>query len=930
MTEIILFEKLKRRASSFRESRNSAGEPYFYLEFDARGRALLSVKDRHGGPLRDWDYRYYHGSVRHVLKALERAEDQDLFRVDWEASEGNFYLGAHEDVLWPLLRCERFVDRKGKPIPLREGRGEIWLHIAGEGSLSCRLMLSHEGETITGPRFLSESHVYAGGAVFEVRPVGELFQDLAFFETELPRDDLEKYLSLLFSHFEGVEPRYESYRVEEGEPKHALPSLLFEKVDRDGALSLRVCSTVAGLPPDFFNDYDLSSLAFLNELEKKIVRHDVILQSNDPPLKEVSRLLKKNRKAISAEPDCDFFRDENLFILERELAHRFVSHELGALLGKYAIYGAEHLKSYKVRALAPKLLVRMDHGIDFLEGEADLDFEGQTISLFDALLQYRKKGYVVLADGSHGVVNQAYMEKLERLFKKKKGKVRLSFFDLPIVEEWIQEKIDDHAFHRFRDVFKGFQDYEKDAVIPSRLQGELRPYQRKGLHWLRYLHKVSLGGCLADDMGLGKTIQTIAMFACIYPRESRPSLVVMPRTLLFNWAHELRRFAPHLKLFTYYGQQRDMQKAREYEIILTTYGLVRNDIEAFRKQAFSYLVLDESQHIKNPAAGVSKAVMLLNGEHRLALSGTPVENNLTELYSLFRFLNPGMFGGLEEFNRAYGLPIQKNHDKDAMNELRRKIAPFMLRRLKQEVLADLPPKVEQTLYVEMSPKQRTFYEQRRTFYRDAVREQVKTEGVGRSQFFILQALSELRQIASIPEVKSEDTIISPKRDMLVEQLLDVTANGHKVLVYANFLGVLDRLAEDLESHDIPFLIMTGATRDRRTLVNRFQSAPGAMVFLMTLKTGGVGLNLTAADYVFIFDPWWNRAAETQAVDRTHRIGQAKTVFTYRLITKDTIEEKIALLQEMKAELVDNILGGDGPSLKSLSESDLDFIFGGQS
>ncbi|MCP4753096.1 MAG: DEAD/DEAH box helicase, partial [Proteobacteria bacterium] len=351
----------------------------------------------------------------------------------------------------------------------------------------------------------------------------------------------------------------------------------------------------------------------------------------------------------------------------------------------------------------------------------------------------------------------------------------------------------------------------------------------------------------------------------------------------------------------------------------------RSDIETLKEVPFYYLILDESQNIKNINSQVSRAVMLLQSENRLALSGTPIENNLGELYSLFRFLNPSMFGSLERFNRNYLFRIQQLNDKDAAGELKRKIYPFILRRLKKDVLKDLPDKIEQVLYVDMTTEQKKFYEQRRVFFYETVRDQIASEGLDKSRFFVLQAITELRQIASIPEAKSEGRIISPKREMLMENILDSVANGHKILLFANFLSILDYLAEDLVKESIDYEVMTGATRNREASVNRFQNEPGCSVFLMTLKTGGQGLNLTAADTVFIFDPWWNIAAETQAIDRSHRIGQDKTVFSYKLIAKGTIEEKILKLQEKKRVLFENIISNDSAPRKILDEDDIDFM-----
>ncbi|MGK0366814.1 MAG: SNF2 family DNA or RNA helicase, partial [Saprospiraceae bacterium] len=323
----------------------------------------------------------------------------------------------------------------------------------------------------------------------------------------------------------------------------------------------------------------------------------------------------------------------------------------------------------------------------------------------------------------------------------------------------------------------------------------------------------------------------------------------------------------------------------------------------------------------------TKAAMLLSGTHRLALSGTPIENNLGELYSLFRFLNPSMFGTAKNFNENYVNPIQKNNDKDAATQLRKKIFPFILRRMKKDVLSDLPDKIEQTLYIEMSPPQRKLYEERRIFYKSAIDNSIATRGLQQSRFFIFQAMNELRQIASTPEQFSDGKIISPKRELLEEQLADVLANNHKALIFVNFLAAIELISEQLEAMGIDYVSMTGATRNRQNLVQKFQTDPNCRVFLMTLKTGGTGLNLTAADTIFIFDPWWNAAAESQAIDRAHRMGQKNKVLAYKLITQDTIEEKIIELQEKKKELFDNVISADGASLKAMSEDDIDFVLG---
>lgn len=334
-------------------------------------------------------------------------------------------------------------------------------------------------------------------------------------------------------------------------------------------------------------------------------------------------------------------------------------------------------------------------------------------------------------------------------------------------------------FAKARQVFVGFNTLAgKELPLPS-INGNLRPYQMDGLKWLDYLRMHGLGGCLADDMGLGKTVQTIALLSRIYPAETMPSLLVMPRSLLFNWQREIERFCPALRHTVYHGANRDLDAAMQGQLVLTTYGTLRGSIAQFMERQFLFAILDESQAIKNSATQTTKSVLLLKARHRLALSGTPIENNLGELYSLFRFLNPAMFGSEGEFNRHYAVPIHQHDDKEAARELRRKIYPFILRRLKRDVLKELPEKIEQTLYVDMSAEQKRLYDSRRRFYHQTIKQRIAEEGMHASRFFILEALMELRQIASIPEEKSEGAILSPKREMLVESVQDAVLNGHK-------------------------------------------------------------------------------------------------------------------------------------------------------
>jgi|JI8StandDraft_1071087.scaffolds.fasta_scaffold04340_2 superfamily II DNA or RNA helicase len=921
-----IFTALQRQPDDTKRTKVQSGEWYFRLLFDTGG-AYIEICDKSGKSVQP-DYRHYGGVERDIIKSLEAIATQKEYVVNWESTDDHVYLHEHEYLTQLLLRTHRFVDEQFAPITIAEGEGQITALLNAKDALvTASIGLLHNGEIISRIAIIGERHCFANGKIYEILPIGGGAKHLSVFSGQFAVSSLENYLSLLFSYLDNVGVQYGNYRLTTGEPKQCVPAIVFEKIDADNVLSMRLQFSHPGSDPDLFNRYDIRKIAQRDERDEVITVSEVQYGDISTHVADVQASLSKYKRSLKSKPDAGFWIESDVFYIEEELAKEFIFRELPALLAAYTIYGAERLKHYKVRSVMPNLSLRLSHGIDFLEGDATLTIDGETFSLFDALNQYNKNNYLTLADGTRALINQSYIRKLERLFKKDKSKVRVSFFDLPAVEELIEEKTMGEVFERPREVFRGFNTLQKAKTALPKVNAALRPYQEYGYKWLNYLHKNKLGGCLADDMGLGKTLQAITLLSSIYPAQKKQTLIVMPKTLLFNWESELAKFNPDLTFHVHYGTTRDLEQAKKKNLILTTYAMMRNDIEEFRAMKFHCVILDESQNIKNLNSQTAKAAMLLNAEHRYALSGTPLENNLGELYSLFRFLNPAMFGSIEDFTRNYLSPIQKDNDKDALHELRLKIYPFILRRLKKDVMKDLPPKVEQELFVEMSAEQSRFYEQRRQFYYASLKEQIAETGISRSQMYIFQALNELRQIATIPESKTDGAIQSPKRELLMEYLTDAVANGHKSLVFVNFLDSIELIASDLEAQGITFLTMSGATRDRKELVQKFQNDPSINVFIMTLKTGGVGLNLTAADTIFIFDPWWNAAAEAQAIDRTHRIGQDKVVFSYRLITKGTIEEKIVQLQHKKRELFDAVIGADSASIKSLNEADIEFIFG---
>ncbi|MCB0594511.1 MAG: DEAD/DEAH box helicase [Lewinellaceae bacterium] len=917
------FEKFRLKRSALPLG-TAPAQLFFQLRRDSYG-YFVQMVDKKGKLVSSVDFRQYSDAMRNLIRHLEEIRRRESFTINWEKPSGEVYLMEHEYLMALLKRAGNLVDKEMQPLHFAEGAGRLELRVEEEegkpGQLRVQPSILHEGRRLSGFQALSASWVLEDGKLLEILPAGENFEALPYFDTRLPEQKLSLLLSLFFSNIDNGGLHYSGYQLRFGqEPLPAQPYLAFEQVDENQALYLRVGHVLPGLQVGDMEQFGISRYADIREMEQTVEVRPVEQEPLESLMAQLRKALRQGRGKANAA-----IEEDNLFIVPAEIAGPFIYEELPALLGKFRLYGAEKLRSYRVRTEAPKLNFNLSHGIDFLEGEARLDFDGQEVSLLEVLRQYQKQHYVLLSDGTHAILEEAYIRRLQRLFQKKDNKVRVSFFDLPAVEDLLGQRLAESSFPRARAVFEGFNEIESRRMHLPELNAELRPYQKYGYKWMRYLHENHLGGCLADDMGLGKTIQAIALLAFFYPKEQRPSLIVMPRTLLFNWRREIERFAPQLSASVYYGNNRNLEEALQSQLVLTTYGLVRNDIEQLKEKEFAYVILDESQNIKNLQSQVAKAVMLLQAEFRLALSGTPLENNLGELYSLFRFLNPAMFGSAKRFNDNYLLPIQRDNDPDAIRELRQKIYPFILRRLKKDVLDDLPDKIEQTLLVEMSEEQLQLYEQRRLFYRDAVQQQIASAGINQSRFFILQALSELRQLASVPESQTEGQVLSPKREALMEHLSDTIANGHKALVFCNFLASLELIGEQLEEMGIDYVSMSGATRDRQSLVNRFQEDPACKAFLMTLKTGGTGLNLTAADTIFIYDPWWNIAAEQQAIDRAHRIGQTSKVLAYRLITQGSIEEKIQELQERKRALFDQVIGADAGALKALSEDDIDYI-----
>ena len=490
----------------------------------------------------------------------------------------------------------------------------------------------------------------------------------------------------------------------------------------------------------------------------------------------------------------------------------------------------------------------------------------------------------------------------------------------------------DNAIHQLAQRLSGNQGVQL-ITPPAGLQATLRDYQLQGVSWMQFLRQYQLAGVLADDMGLGKTIQTLAHLLVEKEagRLDRPALIIVPTTLVHNWCSEAKRFAPDLRVLALTGPQRKTfyDQLDQYDVLITTYPLLWRDQPQLLAQAYHMLILDEAQYVKNSASRAASVIRSLKTRHRLCLTGTPLENHLGELWAQFDFLLPGFLGNERAFTQEWRIPIERHGDKVRRDLLAKRVRPFMLRRRKQEVAKELPPKTTIVRSVELEGNQRDLYDQIRIAMQDRVQLAVQQQGAGRSHLVVLDALLKLRQICCDPrlveDVRAEKVKHSAKLKLLREMLFELLAEDRRILIFSQFTSMLTIIAEELQRARIDFAVLTGSTRDRDEPVRRFQQGE-VPVFLISLKAGGVGLNLTAADTVIHYDPWWNPAAENQATDRAYRLGQDKPVFVYKLIAADTIEEKVVALQQHKAELAGDILADDLSEPASFTPDDLTQLF----
>ncbi len=606
---------------------------------------------------------------------------------------------------------------------------------------------------------------------------------------------------------------------------------------------------------------------------------------------------------------------------------------------KIPVHGFEALKNFRFNTAKPTTQIHVSSGLDWFDAKVEIEFGEQRVGIAEikqALAD--KRSFVQLNDGTLGILPDEWLKKYALLFKVGDGrtdKLRLSKYHMSVIDDLYENRDEvelsfalDEKYERLRE-FKNIP----ETPAPSDLEPILRPYQLAGYRWLNYLNEVGWGGILADDMGLGKTIQALTMLD-YYKKINNgiTAIVICPTTLIYNWQNEIKKFTPTLTAHIHHGssRSRNADELKTANIIITTYGTLRSDIQLLLKIHFDYVVLDESQAIKNPSSKVTKAASLLHATNKLCMSGTPLQNNTFDIFAQMNFLNPGLLGTMEFFRNEFATPIDKFGDIEPKEHLRKLLYPFILRRTKEQVAKDLPEKTEQILFCEMEKEQRKIYDAYRNSYRDKIMGTIDQQGIGKSQLTILQGLMKLRQICDSPAILNEEDKFPNHSIKLDEITREITENigDHKALIFSQFLGMLALIKQKLIEANIPFEYFDGSTSavDREKAIQNFQNNAECRVFLISLKAGGVGLNLTAADYVYIVDPWWNPAVEQQAIDRTHRIGQTKNIFAYRMICIDTIEDKILQLQERKKILAKELIADDANFVKALSKQDVEYLF----
>jgi superfamily II DNA or RNA helicase len=881
---------------------------------------------------KDLDYRKYAGALRTAVRE---------FSLLYEARQPQFHTDDWEQlaIINPPAALVQFAadagalfDAEGSAVRKMNGVHRCAMRLDETNDdlrLNARYCLMDDADVVVTDDFMlvAPSLALGGGFLYDTEYLGNDAPGHEFHgATVVKKADLAVFLSLVLSRVPGLVVFYEGWSIEESRAVRAQPALVFTEIDEHDYLHVRPLNYLKTFPPAFLEDEGVVTAVELHESEKRIRVSEIVFA--DAPADMLREMMFKGK---SKDAKANVYEENGFFMLEPAFAANFIGEKILELADRFVLLETQVLASYKVTIAKPRLRLSAKSGIDYLEGEADIEFANKRFSFAAFLDEYKRNACVTLFDGAKGIPDKKTMERLERLISRLKGeKVEASRFDLAFLTSDETVAVEGAAWDEAKQFFTNYHliaDLKPDLSIEN---GKLRPYQEEGVRWLCYLGQYNMGACLADEMGLGKTVQIISLLRNVYQNNRTGKVMILcTKSLVYNWASELEKFAPELPFVVHYGQKRDTVHLRqdEFSIVITSYITVQKDLAAFAGIEFLYLILDESQNIKNISTQTTMSVMRLKARNRIAISGTPIENNLMDLYSLFRFLLPGFFGSREEFTRSYLTPIQTHGIADALFDLKLRIAPFVMRRLKRNVLKDLPPKSEEIVYIDLDDDHIRYYHQRRIELRELFTGLMKKQSFSESTMVLFKALTTLRQVATVPESVGGLEKESAKRQYLLEKVVELCENGHKCIIFTNFLASVRLISTDLTARGIGNVVMTGETADRQALVNRFQTEDEVKAFVMTLKTGGAGLNLTAADYIFIMDPWWNGAAEAQAVDRAHRIGQLNPVFCYKLIARDTIEERILQLQQRKKELVESILSDDAGSMRKFTAEDIDYLLG---
>ena len=626
-------------------------------------------------------------------------------------------------------------------------------------------------------------------------------------------------------------------------------------------------------------------------------------------------------------------------IVRGDKAIGFWTEGIGTLPEAWDRFIPDDLVDVTIRTAPVTARMRVSSGVDWLSLDMRFDAGGVAVDEEELRMCLEKgRRLVRLSDGTYAPVEPErvgeVLTRMAEIVASSGNRQRLPLSQAGRVQDLLRIVGEPAVASATKELFKQFEDLSaiEQVAKPRNLKATLRPYQREGFSWLVFLHNTKTGGILADDMGLGKTLQTISLLLWAKAKEKKGlHLVVAPTSVVPNWAREIDKFAPSLRTVVWHGADRFEQKSEieEADVLITSYALLRRDEEFLSTLDIEYAILDEAQHIKNPLSATARAAKRLQSKRRLALTGTPIENRLSEFWSIFDFVSPGMLGGLKSFEEQYARPIERG-DKETAQKLGATVRPFVKRRTKGEVEKDLPAKIEQEIIVPLAEEQNKLYRQILKQIRDSVMSEVEQKGISKSQIQILAALTRLRQVACDPrlinlpgEWNHEE---SGKLNALREIVAEAAAGGHRVLIFSQFVEMLKLMKDALDQDGIVYEYLDGSTKDRQERVDHFNQDASVSAFLISLKAGGTGLNLTGADTVIHFDPWWNPAVEDQATDRAHRIGQTKVVTVYKLIARSTVEEKILQLSEKKRALIENVLSTEGSALKGLTKQDVDDLF----